>query len=73
MRVFESRLLLRTFAPNRGEVTGEWRRLHKEELYDLYCRPNIIRVIKSKRIRWVGHVTLCGRQERCVQGFGGET
>jgi hypothetical protein len=61
--VFESSLLWRTFGPNRGEVTGEWRRLHNEELYDLYCSPNIIRVIRSKRIRWAGHVA-CVRDRR---------
>jgi hypothetical protein len=46
LRVFENRVLRRIFGPKRDEVTGEWRRLHKEELYDIYCSPNIIRVIK---------------------------
>ena len=51
--MFENRVLRRVFGPKRDEVTGEWRKLHNEELNDLYCSPNIFRVIKS---RWVGHV-----------------
>jgi len=54
--VFENRVLRRTFGPKRDEVTGEWRKLHNEELNDLYCSPNIVRVIKSRRMRWAGHV-----------------
>jgi hypothetical protein len=54
--VFENRVLRRIFGPKRDEVTGEWRRLHNEELNTLYSSPNIIRVIKSRRMRWVGHV-----------------
>ena len=71
MRVFENRVLRRIFGPKRDEVTGDWRKLHNEELNDLYCSSNIFRVIKSKRMRWAGHVARMG--ERCVQGFGGET
>jgi len=56
LRVIENMLLRRIFGPRRDEVTGEWRRLHNEELNDLYALPNIVRVIKSRRIRWVGHV-----------------
>ena len=56
LRVFENRALRRIFRPRREEVTGEKRKLHKEELNDLYCSPNIIRVIKSRRMRRVGHV-----------------
>jgi hypothetical protein len=59
-RVFENRVLSRIFGPKRGEVTGEWRKLHNEELNDLYCSPTIVRVIKSRRMRWVGHVARVG-------------
>ena len=52
LRVFENRVLRRIFMPKRDEVTGEWRKLHSEELNDLYCSPNIVRVIKSRRMRW---------------------
>jgi len=55
LRVFENKVL-RILGPRRDEVTGERRRLHNEELNDLYCSPNIVRVIKSRRMRWVGHV-----------------
>jgi hypothetical protein len=60
LRVFENRALRKIFGPKRDEVTGEWRRLNNEELYDLYFSPNIIRVIKSRRMRWAGHVALTG-------------
>jgi hypothetical protein len=56
LRVFENRVLRRIFGPKRNGVTGEWRRLHNKELYALYSSPNIIRVIKSTRLRWAGHV-----------------
>jgi hypothetical protein len=56
LRVFENKVLRRIFGPKRDEVTGEWRRLHNKELYALYSSPNIIRVIKSRRLRWAGHV-----------------
>ena len=64
LRVFESRVL-RVFGPKRDEVTGEWRKLHNEELRDLYSLPNIVRVVKSRRMRWAGHVARMG-QERGV-------
>jgi hypothetical protein len=56
LRVFENRVLRRIFGPKRDEATGEWRRLRNEELNDLYSSPNIVRVIKSRRMRWAGHV-----------------
>ena len=52
----ENKVLRRIFGPRRDEVTGDWRRLHNEELNDLYCSPNTVRVIKSRRMRWAGHV-----------------
>jgi len=55
-------VLRRIFGPRRGEVPGEWRRLHNEELNDLYCSPNIVRVIKSRRMRRVGHVARMGEE-----------
>jgi len=58
--VFENRVLSRIFGPKRDEVTGEWRKLHNEELNNLYSSPNIVRVIKSRIMRWVGHVALVG-------------
>jgi hypothetical protein len=56
LRAFKNKVLRRIFGPKREEVTGEWRRLHKEELNDLYSSANIIRVIKSRRMRWAEHV-----------------
>ena len=60
MWVFENRVLRRVFGPKRDEVTGEWRKLHNEELNDLYFLPNIVRVVKSRRMRWAGHVARMG-------------
>jgi hypothetical protein len=60
LRVFENRVLRGIFGSKRDGVTGEWRRLHNEELNDLYSSPNIIRVIKSRRMRWAGHVARMG-------------
>jgi len=59
MRVFENRVLRRAFGPKWDEVTGEWRKLHNDELRDLYSLPNIVRVVKS-RMRWAGHVVRMG-------------
>jgi hypothetical protein len=55
LRVFENRVLRRIFGPKRDEVTGEWRKLHNGEVRDLYSSPSIIRIIKPRRMRWVGH------------------
>jgi hypothetical protein len=63
LRVFENRVLRRIFGPKRDEVTGEWRRLHNNELYAQYYSPNIIRVIKSRRLRWTKHVARMKRGE----------
>ena len=73
LRVFENRVLRRVFGPKRDEVTGGWRKLHNEELSDLYSLPNIVRVVKSRRMRWAGHVARMWEGERCAQGFGVET
>ena len=56
LRVFENMVLRRIFGPRKEKVMGKWRRLHSEKLNDLYCLPNIVRVIKSRRMRWAGHV-----------------
>jgi hypothetical protein len=61
LRFFENRVLKRIFGPKRDEVTGEWRKLHTEELNDLYSSTNLLRVIKSRRMRWAGHVARMGR------------
>jgi hypothetical protein len=67
-RVFENRVLRRIFGTKWDEVTGEWRKLHNEELNDFYCSPNILRVIKSRRMRWAGHVSRMGWGGVCT-GF----
>jgi hypothetical protein len=61
--VFEDRVLRRIFGPKRDEVTGEWRKLHNEELHDLYSSPSIIRIIKTRRMRWAGHVAQIGEKK----------
>jgi hypothetical protein len=66
LKVFENRVLRRVFGPKRDEVTGEWRKLHNEELNDLYSLPNIVRAVKSRRMRWAGHVARIGRGEMCT-------
>jgi hypothetical protein len=62
LRVFENKALRRIFGPRRDEVTGDWRRLHNEEINDLYSSPNIVRVIKLRRMRWAGHVARMGEE-----------
>ena len=61
LRMFENRVARKIFGPKREEVIGQWRKLHNEELYDLYSLPNIVRVVKSRRMRWAGHVARMGR------------
>ena len=70
LRVFEN-MVLRIFGPRRDEVTGEWRRLHNEELNDLYSSPNIVRVIKSRRMRRAGHVARMGEEKGCIGSWWG--
>jgi len=71
LRMFENMVLRRIFGPRRDEVTGEWRRLHNEELNDLYSSPNIVRVIKSRRMRWAGHVARMGEQKVYIGSWWG--
>jgi hypothetical protein len=63
LRVFENKVLRRIFGPKRDVVTVEWRRLHNKELYAVYSSPNIIRVIKSRGLRWAGHVARMGERK----------
>jgi len=71
LRVFENMVFRRIFGPRRNEVTGEWRRLHNEELNDLYSSPNIVRVIKSRRMRCAGHVARMGEERECIWSWWG--
>jgi hypothetical protein len=73
LRVFENRVLRRIFRPKKDEVTGEWRKLHNEELRYLYPSPSIIRIIKSQQMRWDGHVTRMGGEEERLQIIGGKS
>jgi hypothetical protein len=67
LRIFENRMLSRIFGPKRDEVTGEWRKLHNEELHDLYSSPSIIRTIKSKRMSLTGHVARIGEKRNAYR------
>jgi hypothetical protein len=64
LRVFENRVLRRIFEPKGDEVTGEWSMLHSRDLHNLFSSPNIIRQIKSRRIRWVGYVSSMGEDRK---------
>jgi hypothetical protein len=64
-------VLRRLFGPKREEVAGGWRKLHNEELHNLYASPNIIKIIKSRKTRWAGHVACIG--EMSIQNFGWKT
>jgi len=66
LRVLENTVLRIIFGPRSDEVTWEWRRLHNEELNDLYSSPNIVRVIKWRRMRWAGHVARIGEERGCI-------
>jgi hypothetical protein len=66
LRVFENKVLRRIFGPKRDEVTRGWRKLHNEELRDMYSLPSIIRIIKSRRTRWAAHASPNGGKEKCV-------
>ena len=67
LRVFENRVLRRILGPKRDEVTGDWRKLHNEELNDLHFSSNIVRVIKSRRMRWAEHVECMGIGDMCTE------
>jgi hypothetical protein len=70
LRVFENSVLRGIFGPKRDEVTGEWRKLHYEELRDLYSSPSIIRMIKSRRMRWAGHIVQWGEKGTRIGYWG---
>jgi hypothetical protein len=67
LRVLENRVLGRTFGPKRDDVKGEWRKLHNEELHDLYSSPSIIRIIKMWRMRWAGQVARIGEKRNACR------
>jgi len=73
LKVSENRVLRRIFGPKRDEVTGQWRKLHIEKLNDLYCSPSIVWVIKSRRMRWAGHVARMGERRNVYRVLVGET
>jgi hypothetical protein len=67
LRLFEKRVLRRIFGRRRDEVTGGWRKLHNEELHDLYSSPSVIRIIKARRMKWAGHVARMGKREMHIE------
>jgi hypothetical protein len=73
LRVFENRVLRRIFGRKRDGVTGGWRKLHNEELHNLYCSPRIIRIIMSKRMRWAGHVARLGEERNVYRLLVGKS
>jgi len=73
LRAFENRVLRRIFGLKKDEVTGEWRKLHNEELNDLYCSPNIVLVVKSRRMIWAGHVARVGERRGLYRFLVGKT
>jgi hypothetical protein len=72
LRVFENTVLRRIFGPKRDKVTGEWRKLHSEELHNLYLSPDIIRQVKSRRMRWAGHVAHMGEERKVYKVLVGK-
>jgi hypothetical protein len=72
LRVFENRVLRRIFGPKRDEVMGEWRKLHNEELHNLYSSPDIIRQVKSRRMNWAGHVARMGEERKVYKVLVGK-
>jgi hypothetical protein len=72
LRVFENRVLRRIYGPKKDEVTGEWRKMHNEELHILYSSPSIIRQIKSRRMRWAGHVARMGEERNVYMVLKGK-
>jgi hypothetical protein len=70
--MFDNRVLRRIFGPKRDEVTGEWRKLHSEELHNLYSSPDVIRQVKSMRMRWAGHVTRVGEERNVYKVLVGK-
>jgi hypothetical protein len=73
LRAFENRVLRRIFGPKRDEVTGGWGKLHNEEPYNLYSSPSTIRMIKSRKMRWTGHVArMRWGEEECIEDMGGK-
>jgi hypothetical protein len=70
--VFENRVLRRIFGPKRDEVTGDWRKLHNEEFHNFYSAPNIIRMMKSRRMRWAGYVARMGEKRNIYRILAGK-